>query len=210
MSITRQSDHLALERCHARWHGLFFGVLGVVRRRDEKVYLALQEALVTADLMQRRRGGIVNFVSELFRIDPSPEILALTERFRSSRPMVSLRGKTRTSRDPIALLMDYGTLYYWLKDLSRSAAVRRREIVERFRKAKPFLRAGRTLSRNELEELADAHPTSNKELTLDLTAHLSEMEPDTLKRRLREGRRLIPQDICRIWKRDGIEFVKSK
>src|SRR5262245_47560165 len=69
----------ALERCHARWANLFFGLWSFVRRRDPKTDRAIREALVAAGLMGKDR---LQPIDGLFDPDPRPSIVRLTEHWR--------------------------------------------------------------------------------------------------------------------------------
>jgi len=59
-----------------------------------------------------------------------------------------------------------------------------------------------------LRRLAQTY-TSNRQLTCQIVAHILGIEARTLERELNRGRKLIPNYVLQIWKRQGLEQVES-
>jgi hypothetical protein len=103
-----------LERCHLRWHGLFFGVWRALCRRDPRLITGLLLALKRNGLADYH-GDVLTFNPEVFERNPSHGVLEKAERFRSTAEFPRLKGKIRFghTRPPyLLILLDYYRALY--------------------------------------------------------------------------------------------------
>ncbi len=100
----------SLERCHLRWHGLFFGVWRAISKHDPNLAIGLLLALEKAGLAEYR-GDEPTFIPSLFEQNPSDDVLRKTMSFRHAASIPVLRGRIRggRTRPPYLLIL---TEYY--------------------------------------------------------------------------------------------------
>lgn len=168
--------------------------------------LVVQEALTAAGLMRKDGRPFAQFINGLFDLDPRPDVLKLTEGFRESPRVPSLRGKTRKALDPVSIYRDCTTAYFHLKALPRSGDARRlalRKMIPSIR----FLRPSKKLSDQEIEDLADNY-TATGELAINLIARLRGESPGTIARVKTRGAKHFARDLRSLWRRTGIEQVR--
>ena len=159
-----------------------------------------------------------NFVPNLFETAPSAEIVTKTKDWHDTvRLPTSLRGQTRPRRGPsrlLGLVFEYYIAYGILKDLPRAPDARHRELERRMPAVlnrlvpNPQRALVATMSSVLLRRLTQTH-TSNRELTGEIVARILGIEVRTLERELNRGRKHVPKDMLKIWKRDGLELVQS-
>lgn len=210
-------QHSVLDRCNERWHNLFFGVWRALANYDRKLIWGLMEELKRVGLADK-----LTLKSELFELNPSDEIIERTKQFKETAKIPSLRGKTRRKIQPAFALHVYGIVYGAIRDLPRkgyssprnlgrglAGNIKKRywDLKDRLAKVEDFLPIDPPQSLDGLLNRSSHLP--NRQIAVNVTAHLFRIAPSSLKRILSQAGRQSPK-IARMTRKGLRVRVASK
>jgi len=209
-----------LERCHLRWHCLFWGCVRALNQYDPKLTVGLFNAL-------EKTGGLtvsedsLTFTGELFDLNPSDDILARAKAFYKNPKFPNLKWQ-RLPWEKInvsLLFIDYSSILHelnkfppkffnyrninnkksWLKDMLPLIF----KHVSRHNKEK--LEALSEITDWDLIKWARL---SKKELAVNLVAHIYILTIPNTRKLLATARRKHP--LWAKWWKHGLEMIESK
>jgi hypothetical protein len=170
-----------------------------------KVRPLIDQILKNAGLMAGNRL----FTPGLLDRDPSDQALALARKFRDEPQLVSFRGKIRKNprRNLVLLVWCYENACHRVHDLPHGDT-RRAELKQRLAALQEHFDLPQGVDDRHLDTFVSMKVTT-RGLALQIVAHMAAMNPLTLQRELRRGRRLIAPDLLAAWRPSGLEFVPS-
>ena len=199
-----------IERCHLRWHGLFFGVWRVLNENDKR-YRKIKSGIIEA----LKEFGLFDdntFHSDLFKLNPTDEILRKAEAFRTSATIPGLRGKKLPWEryDSLITLMDYSSTFFELRNVPgrfRTPALPLKYLKEHLPKI---------LSQISLKKRSDVPDhllkkwisLPKRELTVRLVAYIHGLRPESFQKHLTIARKKYP-DFAKAVKH-GMEMIKTE
>jgi hypothetical protein len=192
MPKTKRFPSDPLERCHVRWHALFFGVWKAIWRHDPNLTLGMLLALEKAGLAEYQ-GDVLTFVPRLFEQSPSGDILRKTFSFRHSASIPPLRGRIRSGRTRpyyFSILLEY---YRALFEERLKLSPRRQRQARQGGKRVLFAPQGKE---------------SASERALEVVAEKTGYTVPTCRKYLEKAQKLYP-DLTKLWSRKGAEWIRS-
>jgi hypothetical protein len=194
-----------LERCHLRWHCLFWGVWKAVCKHDRNLEFGLLEALKEYgfDLL----GGSVP-EQDPFKLNPSDEVLKKALAFSKGATIANLRGRRPpwSGVNPLLAFMDYSHVLHLVlsaRNIPKYSGARRSWFRGLLLSLKPDV--SRNISDGDLDKLVAK--TRKETIARNVTAYLYNMGEEAFRKYLTQARRQFP-GLATAWKY-GANFVRS-
>jgi hypothetical protein len=184
--VTREE----LERCHQRWHCLFFGVWRALNKHNDNLTWGLLEALKKCGLTSGK-----TFLSDLFEQIPTEETLRKVKDFCESATIPNLKGKVHPWKelDPLGAFFNYSFMLGIFDDLPsfRQQNPRVLAIKNRLKAIIPLMMG---IKRQEVPDrlLREWAFSSKRQLAINITSHLYNKTPDNFQKLLTKARRIHP------------------
>ncbi len=178
-----------LERCHRRWHCLFFGVWRALNEHNDNLTWGLLESLKKCGLTSGN-----TFLPDLFEQIPTEETFRKVEDFCESATIPNLKGKVHPWKriDPQIAFFDYSFVLGTLDRLPfRNPNARFLTIKDRLQAIIPHMIS---IKRQQVPDnlLRKWKSLPKRELAVNLTSYLYQKTPDNFKKLLTRARRAQP------------------
>lgn len=201
------------ERCHLRWHWLFWGVWEAVCKYDKKLRLGLPEALKKYGL--NVEGGVPE--QFLFKENPSDDILAKAKAFYENPKIPNIKWQRPPWEKPDVyfFFVHYSSILFELNELPpnffnlRNPEYRKMILKQKLPlilKHIPF--ASEMVSNIDDRNVAKWAKLSKKDLAVNLVAHVYEWSVPNARKNLALARKKYPKEAT--WWKHGLQMIWSK